>query len=115
MGEQYETKGATRYAYDLVFKDETTARGGPIRADQDLKTASHAVRERLALVGIRDTDGESVAVGRYTRERASMGVRGGKARAVVVRALHHVAVNAVRLQAAMERSRMEAWTTLEAV
>ena len=37
MGEQYETKGATRYAYDLVFKDETTARGGPIRADQDLK------------------------------------------------------------------------------
>ena len=74
----------------------------------------HAVRER-PLVGVRDADRERVdaAIRRHARERASVRVGRREPRTVVVRALHHIAVDRVRLNA-MQR-RMHARAALERV
>lgn len=74
----------------------------------------HAVRERT-LVRVRNADGERVdaAVRRHARERASVRVGRRESRTVVVRALHHIAVDRVRLNA-MQR-RMHARAALERI
>ena len=88
----------TRYAYDRVF-DGLTRRplAGVLPGRPGPGIASHAVCERLALVRIRNGHRERTAVGRHSREPASVRLGRGETRTVVVRALHHVAVDGVRL------------------
>ena len=103
-----------RYAYVL---DLTGPLAGVRRANQDL-TSSHAVAERPLVRIRRDTDRERVhaAVRRHAREATCTGVRvrRGETRAVVVRALHHVAVNRVRLEP-VKLGRVQARAALERI
>ncbi|KAJ2998644.1 hypothetical protein NUW54_g7013 [Trametes sanguinea] len=86
---------------------------GPERKRE--KAVLHAVRER-PLVRVRNADRERVhaAIRRHTGECASVGVGRRKAGAVVVRTLHHIAVDRMRLEAAVE-GRVHARATLERV